>query len=342
MLLKDRTILGLTVALIVLIVSAFVLPAWLLNQILFGFSRALAVLGLMVLWRTGLVSFGHALYFGLGAYTAALLGHLYGISDVFVRLIAAIVIAGGIGFLLGFIIRRYRDIFFAMLNLAFSMVLFGILVRTEALGSTDGFSVLPATFLGFSPADTASKTPLLILMLLLCYGSAIGVHLYLKSTLGRLTTAIRDNEIRVEYLGYSAELAIHFKYVMSCALTGMGGALMAMSLGQVDPESMVNWTVSGELVFVTIMSGPGSVAAPFIGSLIFELLRTYAFELAPQSWQLLVGGTLLLIIFFLPGGLWSLVSGSFRRQQGPEFAPVLARLFSGRAASQGQAKEPAE
>ena len=91
-----------------------------------------------------------------------------------------------------------------------------------------------------------------------------------------------------------------------------------------------------------IMSGRGSVAAPFIGSLIFELLRTYAFELAPQSWQLLVGGTLLLIIFFLPGGLWSLVSGSFRRQQGPEFAPVLAKLFSRRAAGQGEAKEPAE
>jgi len=85
------------------------------------------------------------------------------------------------------------------------------------------------------------------------------------------------------------------------------GPLTAMALGQVDPDSMVNWTASGELVFVTILSGPGSVIAPFIGSVVFELLRTYAFELLPHAWQLIVGGTLLAIIFFLPGGVWSLV-----------------------------------
>ena len=88
---------------------------------------------------------------------------------------------------------------------------------------------------------------------------------------------------------------------------GNTGALMAMSLGQVDPESMINWTVSGELVFVTILSGPGNVIAPFIGSLVFEVLRTYAFELAPQAWQLIMGATFLTIIFFLPGGIWSLI-----------------------------------
>ncbi len=82
---------------------------------------------------------------------------------------------------------------------------------------------------------------------------------------------------------------------------------MAMALGQVDPDSMVNWTVSGELVFITIMSGAGSVVAPFIGAIVFEFIRTYAFELAPQAWQLIVGGTLLAIIFFLPGGIWSLL-----------------------------------
>lgn len=131
--------------------------------------------------------------------------------------------------------------------------------------------------------------------------------MYLRSTLGRLTTAIRDNEIRVEYLGYSVARAIHIKYVISAALAGAAGGMMAMALGQVDPDSMVYWTVSGELVFITIMAGPGSVLAPFIGAIIFEFLRTYAFEIAPHAWQLIVGGTLLLIIFFLPGGIWSLL-----------------------------------
>ena len=108
-------------------------------------------------------------------------------------------------------------------------------------------------------------------------------------------------------MGFSVAHAIHLKYTISTILAGGAGALMAMSLGQVDPESMINWTVSGELVFVTILSGPGNVIAPFIGSLVFEVLRTYAFELAPQAWQLIMGATFLTIIFFLPGGIWSLI-----------------------------------
>ena len=121
-----------------------------------------------------------------------------------------------------------------------------------------------------------------------------------------MTTAIQDNEIRVEYLGYSVEKAIHIKYVISACLAGGAGGLMAASLGQVDPDSMVLWSVSGELVFVTIMSGLGNILAPFIGAVIFEFIRTYAFEWAPQAWQMIIGGTLLAIIFFSPGGLWSL------------------------------------
>jgi branched-chain amino acid transport system permease protein len=81
---------------------------------------------------------------------------------------------------------------------------------------------------------------------------------------------------------------------------------MALSIGQVDPDSMANWLVSGEFVFITILSGTGSVAATYIGALVFELIRTYAFEYAPAIWQLILGGTLLAIIMFLPEGLWSL------------------------------------
>ena len=93
----------------------------------------------------------------------------------------------------------------------------------------------------------------------------------------------------------------------AAALAGAAGGLMAMAIGQVDPDSMVYWTVSGELVFITIMAGSGSVLAPFIGAIIFEFLRTYAFEFAPHAWQLIVGSALLLIIFLLPGGIWSLL-----------------------------------
>jgi len=307
--LRDRTVQGLTVALVVLLVASFFVPSWIVNQMLFASARAIAVIGLMVLWRTRLVSFGHALYFGLGAYTVAMVSRYTPVTGAFLLLGAAAALATLLGFLIGFIIRRYRDIFFAMLNLAFSMILYGILVKTEALGSTDGFTIAAPTFFGIAFEDAQEgKVALLCVLLVVGWAVAVGVQMYLQSTLGRLTTAIRDNEIRVEYLGYSVERAIHIKYVLSALLAGIGGGFMALALGQVDPDSMVNWTASGELVFVTILSGPGSVAAPFIGSFVFEILRTYAFEWMPHAWQMIVGGTLLVIIFFMPGGMWALVT----------------------------------
>ena len=129
------------------------------------------------------------------------------------------------------------------------------------------------------------------------------VHSYWKSTLGWMATGIRDNEIRVEYLGYSVERAIHIKYTISAVLGGLGGAFLSMGLGQVDPDSMLNWVASGELLFVMILSGPSSVAAPFVASFFFELLRTYALEIAPLAWQFIIGATLVLLIFFAPNGV---------------------------------------
>lgn len=302
----DRTLIGLTIAFAVLLALDFVIADWMRFIGLQSLARGTVALGLLVLWRTGLVSFGHALYFGWGAYSAALMTR-QGITDAFVLTIGATLSAGLLAFLLGFLLRRYRGIFFALLNMAFSMILYGVLVKTEALGSTDGFGVAAPTFLGYAPRGSAIQTALFAFTLTGSYIALVGVHLYLRSTLGHLTTAIRENEIRVEYLGYSAERAVHIEYVISGLLAGFGGVIMALAIGQVDPDSMANWLVSGEFVFITVLSGTGSVAATYIGALVFELIRTYAFELAPTIWQLILGGTLLAIIMFLPEGLWSLV-----------------------------------
>ena len=301
----DKTLTWLTVAFVVLIGLDFVFPEWVRFIGLQTLARGAVALGLLVLWRTGLVSFGHALYFGWGAYAAALMSR-EGITDAFVLIIGATLAAGLLAYILGFLLRRYRAIFFALLNLAFSMILYGVLVKTEELGSSDGFGVAKPTFLGYAPDGEAVQITMFAFTVTLTYLIVVGVHLYLKSTLGHMTMAIRENEIRVEYLGYSAEKAIHIKYVMSGMLAGFGGGIMALAVGQVDPDSMANWPVSGEFVFITILSGTGSVAATYVGALVFELIRTYAFEYAPQIWQLILGGTLLLIILFLPEGLWSL------------------------------------
>lgn len=303
----DRTIVGLTVALAVLIVLDFVLADWLRFIVLQSFARGAVALGLLVLWRAGLISFGHALYFSLGAYAAALAQRML-VNDAFVLVVVGTLTAGLGAWVLGFLLRRYRGIFFALLNLAFSMVLWGVLAKTEALGSTDGFHVEPPGYLGFRPEGEAGQIALYLFTVVLTWVLAVVVHLYLRSTLGHMTAGVRENEIRVEYLGYSAQRAVHVKYVISGLVGGFGGVIMAFTVGQVDPDSMTYWPVSGDFVFITILSGTGNVSATFLGAFVFEIIRTYAFELAPNIWQLIMGGTLLAIIMFLPEGLWSVIA----------------------------------
>jgi len=290
-----------------LIVVGLLVPGWLLNQLMFGFARGLAVLGLLVLFRAGLVSLGAALYFGLGAYSIALLQRGAGIDDAIVLVLLASTISTVVGFVLGFLLKRYRGIFFAMMNLALSMILYGAVVKNRTLGSTDGFSIAQPRFFGMLFTDPSHvKLALFSLLVVVVAGAMYFVQIYLNSTLGWIGAAIRDKEIRVEYLGYSAERAIHIKYTISACLGGLGGAFLALTLGQVDPDSMLNWVVSGELLFVLIFSGTASILAPFIGSFLFELLRTYALELTPIAWQFIIGGTLVLLILFAPNGVWSI------------------------------------
>ena len=118
---------GIGFVFVIVLLGTFVLPEWMSNNFMYGLSRGLAVLGLMILWRTNLVSFGHALYYGVGAYSVAIAQKYLGVTDIFLRVVIAIIAAGLLGYVLGFILRKYREIFFAMLSLAFSMVLYGLL-----------------------------------------------------------------------------------------------------------------------------------------------------------------------------------------------------------------------
>ncbi|MFP5405286.1 MAG: branched-chain amino acid ABC transporter permease, partial [Gammaproteobacteria bacterium] len=155
--------------------------------------------------------------------------------------------------------------------------------------------------------ESSGPYPLYALTCVAAFLAAWAMHAYFGTPLGRLSPAIRDNEIRVEYMGASVRSAIHVKYVIAGALAGAGGALAAMTVGHIDPE-MAYWTTSGEFVFVAILSGIGSVVAPFFGSLIFEVVRSVAYQYSPNSWQLALGVAMLAVIVFLPGGLWSLFS----------------------------------
>ena len=178
------------------------------------------VLGLIILWRAGLVPFGQALFYAVGAYCVALLARYAGLHDVFAMILTAAVSAGLVAWVLGFLLARYRDIFFAMLSLATSMILYGVLVKTEALGSTDGFHVEAGTFLGYRPAGEMRNLALFWFVLGTCAVAAFLVGLYLRTLAGALAVPVRDNEIRAEFLGISVNRLIHLKLVISGILAG--------------------------------------------------------------------------------------------------------------------------
>lgn len=274
-------------------------------------AKGLVVLGLVLLMRTGLVSFGQGLYFGLGAYAAALLAHRAGIADAALMLAGGAVCAAVVATVLGLLLARYREIFFAMLSLAFSMILYGVLVKSSALGSTDGFNLHATSFAGVVLSGGADKRVFLAAGVVAMLGAAWLTHRVLASHWGRLSSAIRDNELRVEYLGASVYRVVYANYVAAGALAGLGGALAALAVGHVDPEATY-WTTSGEFVFIAILGGTGSVVAPFVSAALLEALRTLANQYAPNVWQMSLGLAMLAIIMFLPSGLWALVPG-FRR-----------------------------
>jgi ABC-type branched-subunit amino acid transport system permease subunit len=307
----DRTTAALLISFAALLAGGPLLPRWAMFLVTVSLAKGLVVLGLLLLMRTGLVSFGQGLYFAVGAYAAGMLPNAPGLSDAVAMVLAGGAAAGLVAAVFGLLLARYRAIFFAMLSLAFSMILYGLLVKTSALGSTDGFNVAARTVFGVAAAGPYGRYAVYALTAAAAFAATFGMHRLLGSHLGRLAPAVRDNELRVEYMGASVRNVVHLNLIIAGVTAGSGGALTALAVGHIDPE-MAYWTTSGEFVFVAILSGTGSVLAPFLGAILLELLRSFAYEYSPNTWQLVVGAAMLAVILFLPSGLWS-VFGRWRK-----------------------------
>ena len=308
----DRTEAIILALLAALLVAALFLPQWAIFLVTVALAKGLVVLGMLLLMRTGLVSFGQGLYFCLGAYAAGTLSQLLHVRDAAAMLLAALGVSVAVALVLGILLATYRGIFFSMLSLAFSMILYGLLVKSATLGSTDGFNISWGTLFGARLPSGSSRYVLFTCALVTSTVSALALYRFLGSHLGRLAPAIRDNELRVEYLGGSVRKAVLLNTVIAAGLTGMGGALTAVAVGHIDPE-MAYWTTSGEFVFVAILSGTVSVLAPFLASLLFELLRSFAYQYSPNTWQMVVGAAMLLVILFLPTGVWAIFGQRWRK-----------------------------
>ena len=287
----------------------FLLPDYAINIISLSFCNGLVILGLLLLMRVGLISFGHGMYYCLGGYAVAMTYNFLQIKEVFVLITFSILAGFIVSFFLGFFVRRFRGIFFAMLNLALSMILFGIIVKSVSLGSTDGFGIKDLTYLSYTIEDEKRLNIFSYLLIVLLTGLMMMIVMnFLRSPSGKMLEAIRENEIRSSYLGISINKQIHKIYIFSSTLAALGGGLMVILIGHITPEDTAYWTRSGEFVFVAILSGSLNVFAPLIGSLFFEFIRSYALFYFPNTWQMIIGVVLILGILYLPEGIGSIFS----------------------------------
>ncbi|MCS7268057.1 MAG: branched-chain amino acid ABC transporter permease [Geminicoccaceae bacterium] len=281
------------------------LQPWLRFVLTLALATGLAVLGIMMLLRAGQVSFGHALYVAVGAYTIAFARPQ--LDDVLLLLAAAVLAAVVAGILVGLFVSRYRDIFFGMLNLAFSMVVYSLLEKLYWLTrGTDGIRVARPRLFGVALEGARYEWALFALALVCVAIAAALVARYLRAPAGEALSALKTRETRLEFAGVSARRVLFQAYVVSAGLAGLGGGITALATLHVTPL-LVYWTHSGELVFVAILGGTANVLGPFLGAVVFELVRVHAAAAFPDAWQMILGLVLLGIVLLAARGLVGLL-----------------------------------
>jgi branched-chain amino acid transport system permease protein len=311
------------VAALVLVALPVLIPEWMKFIVTLALAKVPAVLGVALFLRAGMVTFGHAMFYAVGAYTVGFSAKWFGFRDVALLLPAGLLLGALAAAVVGLVMARYREVFFAMLNLAFSMMLYGALLKLYwVTGGTDGLGAGVPTFLGWVPPREQLRIVLYYVTLGTVAVVVYALYRFLASPLGYHLRARADNEIRIEYSGESVRRVIYATYVLSGALGGLGGVLAAFTVGHIVPEYSF-WIQSGEFVFIALLGGFESVPGPLIGAIAFEFIRTYASKYFPNEWQMVLGIIMLAIILFRPGGLWAI------------YESVRARL-GGRASEESQ------
>jgi ABC-type branched-subunit amino acid transport system permease subunit len=265
------------------------------------------------------------MYSCISAYTVAFLARAVPGADALTLILAGVLASFLAAVVIGLFVVRYRGIFFGMLNLALSMVLFALLGKLYTLtGGSDGLRIVRPAMAGFVMERESFERALLVLTLVLSLVLAWWVQRYFRSGSGQALSAIKTNETRLEYLGFSAYFIMWKGYLLSAVVVGFSGAILALMQGLVTPE-IGSWLRSGEFVFITILGGAGHAAGAFLGAVGFESVKLISAAYFPGLWQFLLGLTLILVIFMFPTGFVGQImkrAAAQRREQTRAQAPA--------------------
>ena len=291
----------------------------------YGLAMAIAALGFnLLLGTTGLLSFGHSAYFGVGAYAVAFMVKYLHVQSMELFLLGAVAATVLVTALFGFVCVRYTRIFFSILTLALSQVLWSLAFKFYGVtGGTDGLRVPTPKLLGISTGPGEDKTLFLahryyyyvLAVFALCVAA---MWLVVHSPFGKALQAIRDNEIRARFIGLQIRRYRLVAFLVSGVFTGIAGALWVPLNGLTTPD-ILHWTFSGEIVFMTVLGGFRTFTGPIVGAVVFNYLKTYAVGFTVY-WQGLLGIVLVVLVMVLPTGIVGtarLLSARARRRAAP-------------------------
>jgi len=262
----------------------------------------------LILGYGGMVSFGHAAYLGIGAYAVGILAH-HGIDNGFLQFAAAIAASAAVALVIGAVSIRTSGVYFIMITLAFTQMLFYLGISLEEYGGDDGMRLAARSqFLGL--LDLGSPTPFYYFVLAVLAGFLYLVHRLVNSRFGMVIRATKSNEARTRAIGFSPYLYKLAAFVIAGAMCGVAGALLVNQTAYLTPEFM-NWTRSGEIMFMVILGGIATLIGPVLGAaallLLEDLLAAWTVH-----WQIILGPILVLVVLFTRRGLAGLLPGGGR------------------------------
>jgi branched-chain amino acid transport system permease protein len=254
----------------------------------------------LLLGFTGLMSLGHAAFFGLGAYAVAILGTLFGVN-AWLGLAAGVAIAAAGAALIGFFCVRTSGIPFLMLTLAFSQLVFSVALKwRDVTGGSDGMAIAekPALF-GFELSDSLAMYFMTLVFFLLSYW---GLRRLLNAPLGHVFVGIRENEPRMLAIGYPTRAYKLLSFTIAGAFAGLAGGLYAIFNSFISPDA-IYWTSSGDILIMTMLGGAGTLIGPAIGAGVFLLMKNVVSSYS-EHWLAIIGIIFISCVMFFPGGVW--------------------------------------
>jgi branched-chain amino acid transport system permease protein len=288
---------------VILLVLPFLVPDYLRSMLSKIYIFAIFAMSLnLVLGYTGLVSLGHAAYFGVGGYTVGILMTRFGTESLWIVFPAAVILSAGAAAFIGFIALRVSGMHFILITIAFGQLFYAIAVKWRGLtGSTDGLIGITYPAIGFFGFQWTASTfyYLILLLFMVC---CLLMDLIAHSSFGYALVGIRENEQRMQGLGYHTWLYKYLAFILGGAFAGVAGALFAPFYGIMVP-SHFGLLTSSTAVLMVVLGSPGTLYGPLIGSFLIVLLEFFASIYSPERWPLILGGTFIVCITLFRGGL---------------------------------------